>query len=394
MLHKRAFGLIVVVVAMLASACVWPVPLPGDPVPGIQADLTYSAADGTLTVSAAASNIVPVKAIVWPAGFAGPATTFDDASLFAFPAPWDLVVDVGGLASGMHEARVMLTDNATYVTLPFPFEITGCNGSVSLCQRSYADVAYATAHNAMSSATDGWIGPNQQWDVPAQLTAGVRALMLDTYRAGDLNAFGNPEVPGVDPDTGYLCHALCVLGSQPLADGLGEIADFLDANPGEVVSIIIETYLDNGLTHAGFETAGLLDDVYVHLGATPWPTLGELVDAGTRLVVFQDRSTDATYPYLHNIWQHAFETHFTNAVPADFSCDPNRGNIGNELFILNHFLTEVFGSPTLAAQVNHNPLLIDRAIACGAVHNTMVNFVTVDFVDIGDTLATVAILNE
>lgn len=35
---------------LLASACVWPVPQPGDPVPTIEASSSWSAASGTLTL--------------------------------------------------------------------------------------------------------------------------------------------------------------------------------------------------------------------------------------------------------------------------------------------------------------------------------------------------------
>ena len=38
----------------------------------------------------------------------------------------------------------------------------------------------------------------------------------------------------------FLCHIHCAFGAQPLADGLAEIAAFLDANPDEVVTLIIQ----------------------------------------------------------------------------------------------------------------------------------------------------------
>jgi len=45
-------------------------------------------------------------------------------------------------------------------------------------------------------------------------------------------------------------------------DGLREIADFLDHNRGEVVTIIFEAYVDPAATEAAFEEAGLLERVY------------------------------------------------------------------------------------------------------------------------------------
>ncbi len=59
-----------------------------------------------------------------------------------------------------------------------------------------------------------------------------------------------------------------------------------------------------------------------------------------------------------------------------------------------HFLTEIFGSAQLAEQVNYNPLLIDRVNECEALYATAANFITVDFVSIGDTLSVVRALNN
>lgn len=54
-------------------------------------------------------------------------------------------------------------------TLTVDVTVSGCNGHHNLCSRGYDQVRYATTHNAMSNATSGWLGPNQNWHVPAQL---------------------------------------------------------------------------------------------------------------------------------------------------------------------------------------------------------------------------------
>jgi hypothetical protein len=370
---------------LLASACVWPVPQPGDPVPTIETSSDWSATSGTLTLEVTTPHLTPTRVRVYPDGINGPWT--EQAK-----APFVFEIDTGELPAEADTLLVLATDGTTVVLEVEPIPSTSCNGHRSLCAVAYDEVRTITTHNAMSNATDGWIGPNQTFDVPAQLDAGVRGLMLDTYRAGDLNSFGQPQVPGVDPDAAYLCHALCALGSQLLVDGLAEIREHLEDEPGAVVTLIIESYLDHDLTAAAFDASGLTPYAYVH-DSPEWPTLGEMVDAGERLVVLQDRSTDPAHPWLMNVWDHAFETHFSASVPGDFSCTDNRGTPDNDLFILNHFLTEVFGSPELAAQVNGNPFLIDRAQECEAFHSRAANFVTVDFHEIGDVAEAVAMLN-
>ena len=255
-----------------------------------------------------------------------------------------------------------------------------CNGHAELCDRGFDQVAYPMTHNAMSNDEAGWILPNQNFGIMRQLNDGIRGLMLDTY----------------DEDGALLlCHVTCLAGSQPLVEGLGEITTFLEANPDEVVSIIFENYITHAQTAGAFEASGLIDFVSVHEVGEPWPTLGELIETNTRLVVFQEKKPqEAEFPWLMNIWDHAWETPFSFATPEEFVCTPNRGDPANPLFLLNHFLTATLGGkPEFAEMVNYNPLFIDRARQCAEEGNDFPNFVAVDFYDIGDLFAVVDALN-
>jgi len=253
-----------------------------------------------------------------------------------------------------------------------------CNGSPHLCDRRFDEVSYPMAHNAMSNAENGWRVPNQNFNITRQLDYGIRAMELDTYNEdGEL----------------LLCHVVCEFGSQPLVEGLGEIRTFLESNPNEVVSIIFESSIEDAETASAIEDSGLLGFTYPHVVGDPWPTLGELIGADTRLVVFQEKPGDGEYPWLMYIWDHAWETHFSWGAPEDFNCNPNRGNPDNPLFMLNHFLTDIWGFPELAEMVNYNPLFIDRAEQCEEEGNALPNFVKVDFYDIGDLFDVVESLN-
>ena len=258
--------------------------------------------------------------------------------------------------------------------VPIPPE---CNGSIELCARRYDEVAYATTHNAMSNAEDGWQSPNQNVAIDRQLAAGVRALMLDVHEFG----------------TGILlCHGFCQLGSLPLVDGLRIIERFLHDHRGEVVTIIFESYTTAAAIAEAFADAGLDRYAYAHAAGTPWPTLRELIDRDQRLVVLTDREGDALDWYM-DVWQHAFETPFAAETTADFTCDPGRGNPSHPLFIFNHFLTAPLAVPDQAATVNANPYLIERVRTCMQARGGLANFVTVDFFDVGDVLDTVRVLN-
>jgi hypothetical protein len=271
-----------------------------------------------------------------------------------------------------------------------------CNGSPVLCERRFDEVAYATTHNAFATLEQIYFPPaNQTFTMTRQLEDGVRALMLDVWYV-DTDRDGRAD--GV-----FLCHTLPFCGNprRSLADGLAEVRDFLASHPGEVVTLLFESYVAAADVAAAFAEVGLLDQVYVHAGGA-WPTLGEMLERGERLVVLtDDRLSDADrarFPWYHYLWDSlAFETPFS-LTPAEFfaagfTCEDLRGEPTNDLFILNHFLTDTIGHPSFAELVNFNPEFLERARECEAFHGRIPNFVTVDYYEIGDVFDVVAALN-
>ena len=355
--------------------------------PSITTATTWSAVDATLTIDVSVSTITPTSVRLYPNGIGDEWVDIDTS------APFSFTIDATTFEPGDYEMLITANDADISASKTEIITVNGCNGKSYLCSRPYDQVRYPTTHNAMSNSTDRWGGPNQYLDISGQLALGARGLMLDTWKAGDPNPLnGQIQLPDEDPEKPFLCHALCLLGNKPLADGLREITDFLDANTGEVVTIIFESYITADITAAAFEAAGLKKYTYQHDGGG-WPTLGQMIDAGTRLVVFQDVSVYPSYPWQMYVWDYAFETNYAAVTPEDFSCNVNRGNPNHDLFIFNNFLTSIFGSPESAEQVNSNPFLVTRINECEAVRAAMANFVTVDFISIGDTIITVDELN-
>lgn len=259
--------------------------------------------------------------------------------------------------------------------VPIPAE---CNGSTELCARRFDEVSYATTHNAMSNAADGWVQPNQNVGLTAQLEAGVRGLMLDIHEWGE-------DV--------LLCHGPCPLGSLPLVDGLDEIRSFLATQRGDVVTIIFESYVPAPRVKDAFAEAGLSDLVHAHTPGTAWPTLRELIDANERLVVVTDDDGGGIYPWYMDVWAEAFDNPYAAETVDEFTCDGGRGDGTNALFIFNHFLSAPLAQPDSAPTVNANPFLVERARTCMTARNHLPNFVTVDFFDVGDVMSAVAQLN-
>lgn len=252
-----------------------------------------------------------------------------------------------------------------------------CNGSASLCERRYDQVVYVTAHNAMANADEGWHQPNQQHGIGRALADGVRGLMLDVH-----------DYRG----EAYLCHALCTIGRRPLDDALCELRQFLEQNPGEIVTLLYEDHVVPAMVLGAAERAGLMPYVYAHRAGEMWPTLGEMVASGRRVVMFAEEHGEVSGSYL-DLYAHAGETRYSFRTPGEMDCMPNRGSVSHPLFILNHFLTRQGGSAALSRQVNFNPLLEMRALRCMQETGRLPNFLAVDFYDIGDVFALARGLN-
>jgi hypothetical protein len=253
-----------------------------------------------------------------------------------------------------------------------------CNGSPELCGRPFDQVAVACTHNGFANEEDGFWPPNHLYSMTRQLEDGVRCLMIDLHYADD----GTPS----------LCHGDCFWGQRPLDAGLADIRAFLDGDPGAVVTLILENYISQADIEAAMAAGGLLELASAPAPGAPWPTLGEMVAAGQRVVVLGPDGGDDR-PWLLDTWAEAFETDWNNQVRADLDCAVNRGSPGNPLFILNHFVADPLPEPAQAATVNYNPFFLARALACQAENEHIPNFVTVDFYSVGDVFDVVQSLN-
>ena len=255
-----------------------------------------------------------------------------------------------------------------------------CNGSIDLCSKQYNEVAYLTTHNAFNSDEDGLLFPNQSNNIASQLNDGVRGLMIDVY-----DHFGTP--------TAY--HSVFALGTIPLSDIFNDIKTFLDNNPNEIVTIILECYVTANDIEDEINQSGLSNYLYTHNSV--WPTLQNMISNNNRLVIFTDvNDASSSQSWYHYVWDYAVETHYSVGNINDFTCDFNRGDAVNDLFIFNHFVTVAtlgYGLYNESNDVNANPFFINRALNCQTQTNKFPNFVTVDYYELGDGLAVVDHLN-
>ena len=240
---------------------------------------------------------------------------------------------------------------------------------------------FAGTHNSHAATEDGYtaFNANHGQGVGPQLEAGVRALLLDTY---------------YDGDTIVLCHGPCNLGSTPHLEVLQLIVDFLVENPGELITIIYQDAVSAADLVLDYEATGAIELVYAHPEGEPWPTLGEMVEANTRLVVTAEQGGPPP-AWHHNIWEVGWDTPYGPMDPADLSCELNRGSPDNDLFLVNHWVNNLVGLPSAdnAEIVNAYDFLLGRAQDCWAMWDHPPNILAVDFWSRGDLFAVVETLN-
>ena len=252
-----------------------------------------------------------------------------------------------------------------------------CNGNEALCDRRFDEVVFATAHNAMSNADDGWVVPNQQHGMTRQLADGIRGMLIDTH-----SFMGSS----------YLCHGSCWLGRKLLVDGLREIAEFVRRRPHEVLMLIVEDHIPLADTEAAFAASGLLDFVHVQPVGDAWPTLRVMIDGGRRVVVGSE-SAASPPAWYHRFYDLAWDTPYAFKFASDFSCRLHRGNRQNALFLLNHWLENPLPDESLSRTANARDVLLARARRCQVENGKLPNFVAVSHYAVGDLFAVVRELN-
>ncbi|MGY6500388.1 MAG: hypothetical protein ACXIVQ_05755 [Acidimicrobiales bacterium] len=328
---------------------------------------------------------------------------------------------LGGLAATVRGPRVMAAGAglslvvAVGVVLATPdasdAEIVACNGHAELCDRPYDEVVYAATHNSMSSPDIVVVWPEHDGDMRSQLDAGVRALLIDTHYWTPVDSAAQlvelaPEMPPAvaslvlstagpaaqGRDGTFLCHNHCVFGGIDLVEGLGQVTGFLEANPSEVVTLIIQDAISVEDTEAAMQASGLADHLYTHRPGEPWPTLRDLIESGERLVVFAEEEGPPPDWYA-NAFEAMQETPFLALTPEALSCRPNRGDPDATLFLMNHWVQRIAPDRADSSVINQRDFIVERARECEAERGLMPNFVAVNFYSIGDVMGAVDELN-
>lgn len=258
-----------------------------------------------------------------------------------------------------------------------------CNTWPALCERAYDAVSYPVAHASMANSASFWLFPAQRRSVRKQLDDGIRGLWL--------------EVHAYEGET-TLCFVDCAEGHAPLAPELADVRAFLDDNPREVVTLLVDNRVPAADMENAFDDAELAPYLFTETAPT-WPTLGAMIDANRRLVVFLENASGAGDGYRP--FDDVARTTGAATRALELDCDVERGSLDDPFLLANQFLVDGVGngaggegggqnagrpSAGLSESVNRNPELGERLSACTRAWGRKPNFVAVDFYDTSDVM--------
>lgn len=252
------------------------------------------------------------------------------------PAPTDSVIIITG-KNVRHANAPLLTPLAGNASAAPTLSFTGsttisttdsprttntrpCNGYAELCTRRYSNVTAVGAHNSPFVRARN-AASNQELEVEAQLDDGVRLLQGQMH-------WPEGAAPG---SPAHFCHSSCaLLDVGPITEWLRRVHDWVAAHPYDVVTIVLGNgnHTDPSMYVAAIEESGLVRYAYTPprfpMRVSDWPTLGEMIVSGRRVVLWLDYKADQSrYPWLLDQFSQMWETPF-NPVDRTFPCDVHR----------------------------------------------------------------------
>ena len=258
-----------------------------------------------------------------------------------------------------------------------------CNGLAELCDRALDGVAFLRTHNSHASEERDYstLSMNHYNAIPTQLTDGARALNVDVYRWASVDV----------PEDLYACHGYCELGYQPFVEILDEIETFLAANEREVLLLSFQDEVGGRALSTAISDHALSARLHTQTPGQPWPTLGEMIEAGQTLVVMGSPG-EGEPAWMHRTSDLVYGTHWQYDTPEDLECVVSGTPIEHGLYEVTHVLTNPLASPKNAELINHDPVLSDHILGCVAAVG-FVNLVSMDYYSIGDGLGLIDTLN-
>jgi hypothetical protein len=322
---------------------------------------------------------------------------------------------INATVSSPSEASIKTPVAAPVVSAIDKDESLLCNGHANYCDVPVNTVLFAGVHNAHVSIQDRFmLLPNQEFNIQGALSAGFRAINVDLGICDDVG-------------TVSLVHGLCITGTSNASKAFEHVANFLIANPNEV--IILPTQINNELK-GGDVTNDSIDAIFKSIpkfkemmyshspGKTnkTWPTMRELIQSNKRIIYMQynsksqcsNNSTNSTtssgikssnkttaqsvcpegfHDWFHFAVENQFEYKSIDELKnSAYACEITRGdNRVTPDFVLYNVFTTI-PSDTNAAITNTKEFLQNFISNCTTVNKLKPSVVLVDYWNLGDVL--------
>ncbi|KAK0277237.1 hypothetical protein LTR91_000303 [Friedmanniomyces endolithicus] len=261
------------------------------------------------------------------------------------------LLNIAGTASSRPSNATATTSSA-----PLPSNTLPCNNHPEFCNRKYSNITEVCAHNSAFDIKNN-AASNQALSISDQLNDGIRMLQGETH-------FVNNTI--------YNCHTTCsLLNAGTWQTMLETLVTWLESNPYDVVTVLIvnSDFVEVGNYTAPVENSGirnyLYEPEYVPQHRDQWPTLGQMILSGKRVVMFMDyNANQTTVPYILDEFSHIFETPFS-PTNQSFPCteqrpphlDPKKAK-DEYMYLANHNLNTAVDLGALTGGSSSESLLI------------------------------------
>lgn len=217
---------------------------------------------------------------------------------------------IGGATSSSNGTASSSTSSAAAASNTLP-----CNNYPEFCNRKYSNITEVCAHNSAFSIKNN-AASNQYLSITDQLNDGIRMLQGETHYVNE---------------TVYNCHTTCsLLNAGTWQSMLETTVTWLESNPYDVLTIlIVNSDFENVDVYVPpIQNSGiaqyLYEPEYVPQKRDQWPTLGEMILSGKRVVMFMDYNANQTkVPYILDEFTHMWETPYS-PTNQSFPCTQQR----------------------------------------------------------------------
>ncbi|QIW98249.1 hypothetical protein AMS68_003767 [Peltaster fructicola] len=257
---------------------------------------------------------------------------------------------VGGTQSSANDTASATSSSAR------PSNTLPCNNYPEFCNRQYSNITQVCAHNSAFAVKNN-AASNQVLTIEQQLDDGIRMLQGETHWYN--NTIQN-------------CHTSCsLLNAGTWQSSLETLVTWLENNPFDVVTWLIVNSDFRSVEDytASIENSGirqyLYEPEYVPQHRDQWPTLGQMILSGKRVVMFMDYNANQTaVPYILDEFTHMWETPFS-PTNQSFPCTQQRPPSLNQtvardeyMYLANHNLNVAISLGAILGSSDDSSILI------------------------------------